>query len=104
RWRRADDWLGRIERWFALPPTYSAGATTAHRNVSRPETESRFGQTASTRPRSCRERSVAFGNRAGEPGQLRHRNHAAMGLGLDAGPMWSQAFAIHGRGHGCGSI
>ena len=47
---------------------------------------------------------MAIGNRADESCQLRHWNHAAMGLGLDTGKMRLQNFAIHGSRHGRGRV
>jgi hypothetical protein len=47
---------------------------------------------------------VAIRNGTGQPRQFRYRNHAAMGLGLDAGKMRLQNFAIHGRRHGRGRV
>src|SRR5439155_9613938 len=104
RWTGADDRLGWIERRAAVSPAYPACVAARERNVSRTKTESGLGQTAPTRPGSGGERSMATGNGAGQSRQFRYRNHAAVGLGLDAGKMRLQNFAIHGCRHGRGRV
>src|SRR4029077_12802437 len=104
RWTRTNDRLGWVERRAALSPVYPACTAATERNVSWAKTEGGLRQTAPTRRRARRKRSMAIGNRAEESCRLRHWNHAAVGLGLDAGKMRLQNFAIHGSRHGRGRV